>query len=139
MASTTPANADDAVAALVRDAVADLVALYRFGSTAKGTAGDASDVDLALLAGRPLTPERRLELSDRLATLLRRPVDVVDLGVASTVLAVQVIATGRVLVEPDPQARGAFEDQTLSAYVRLNEERRGILERVAAEGTVYGR
>jgi hypothetical protein len=26
-----------------------------------------------------------------------------------------------------------------SAYARLNEERRAILERVAAEGTVYGR
>lgn len=32
-----------------------------------------------------------------------------------------------------------FEDLTFGAYARLNEERRGILDRVAAEQAVYGR
>jgi predicted nucleotidyltransferase len=37
------------------------------------------------------------------------------------------------------QSVDLVEDLTYGVYARLNEERRGILERVAAEGTVYGR
>jgi hypothetical protein len=63
----------------------------------------------------------------------------VDLRAASPVMAIQVIGKGRLLLDNDASARGRFEDLTYGVYARLNEERRGILERVAAEGTVYGR
>ncbi len=62
-----------------------------------------------------------------------------DLAVASPVMAIQVVARGELLYDGEPEARGRFEDRAFGAYARLNEERRGILERVAAEGTVYGR
>jgi hypothetical protein len=52
---------------------------------------------------------------------------------------VQVIGHGELVHDGDSAARGEFEDRVLGAYARLNEERRGILERVAREGTVYGR
>jgi hypothetical protein len=52
---------------------------------------------------------------------------------------VQVIAGGTLLFEGDGEARGRFEDRALGDYARLNEERRAILERIAREGTVYGR
>lgn len=70
---------------------------------------------------------------------MHQSVDLVDLRVASPVMAIQVIGTGRVLLDNDASARGRFEDLTYGVYARLNEERRGILQRVAAEGTVYGR
>ncbi len=54
-------------------------------------------------------------------------------------LAIQIVAKGRLLFDGDAAARGGFEDRTFSAYARLNEERRGILERIATEGTVHGR
>jgi len=63
----------------------------------------------------------------------------VDLRAASTVMAMQVVGPGTVLYESDPEERGRFEDLTFSLYARLNEERRGILDRVAREGSVYGR
>jgi hypothetical protein len=66
-------------------------------------------------------------------------VDLVDLRAASTVMAMQVLADGHVLEDVSPDARGLFEDHAFGSYARLNEERRGILDRVAAEGTVYGR
>ena len=49
------------------------------------------------------------------------------------------MARGQLLYDGDSAARGRFEDLTFGLYARLNEERRGILERVRAEGTVYGR
>jgi hypothetical protein len=70
---------------------------------------------------------------------VRRQVDLVDLRSATTVMASQIVTTGVLLYDGDPAARGRFEDYVYSAYARLNEERRGILQRIAAEGTVYGR
>jgi predicted nucleotidyltransferase len=117
----------------------DLVAVYRFGSTAQGTATSASDADIAVLAEKRIAPERRFDIQEDLAAEIGRDVDLVDLSSASTVMAIQVITKGNLIYEGDSDARGRFEDLTFGAYARLNEERRGILERVASEGTVYGR
>ncbi len=131
---------DDRVAvATIRDAVPGLVAIYRFGSSVAGDRGPDSDVDLAVLAAAPIDALLRFELQERLASALRQHVDLVDLRGASPVMAMQVIEKGRVLLDLDSPARGRFEDLAFGVYARLNEERRGILERVAAEGTVYGR
>ena len=124
---------------LLRDAIAGLIAVYRFGSTVDGLAHRTSDTDVAVLAPAPVPPPARFEVQERLAGRLGRDVDLVDLGVASPVVAIQVVARGQLLYDADSAARGRFEDLTFGAYARLNEERRGILERVAAEGTVYGR
>ena len=131
---------EDRVAiAAVRSAVPGLVAIYRFGSSVSGARSPDSDVDLAVLASAPIDPLHRFDLQERLAVALRQSVDLVDLRTAPPVMAIQVIGKGRLLLEQDASARGRFEDLTYSVYARLNEERRGILERVAAEGTVYGR
>ncbi len=123
---------------ILREAVPGLLAVYRFGSTSAAMAGPESDVDLAVLARTRLDAVARFELQDRLASVLRRPVDLVDLRAASTVMAMQVVGAGTVLYESDPAERARFEDLTFSLYARLNEERRGILDRIAREGTVYG-
>jgi predicted nucleotidyltransferase len=123
----------------VRRALDGVVAVYRFGSTARGTATDASDTDVAILARARVKPERRFEVQESLAAQLGCDVDFVDLASASTVMAMQVIADGQLLYEDASGYRGDFEDLTFGAYARLNEERREILDRVAAERTVYGR
>ncbi|MBA2253344.1 MAG: nucleotidyltransferase domain-containing protein [Nitrospirales bacterium] len=123
----------------VRQAVPDLIALYRFGSQAQGTATPESDVDLALLAHCPLSLAVLFDLQQQLAALLHKDVDLVDLRSASTVLRMQVVSTGECLVSANEQNREEFEARALSAYARLNEERRGILEDVRTRGSVYGR
>jgi predicted nucleotidyltransferase len=121
----------------LRRALDGVVAVYRFGSSAAGTATGSSDTDIAVLANAPIPAERRFDVQEALASDLGGDVDLVDLARASTVMAMQAIA-GQLLYDGG-EARGRFEDRTFSAYARLNEERRGILERVAAEKTIYGR
>ena len=123
----------------IRAAVPTVHAVYRFGSSVTGAARPDSDIDIAFLADGPLDPRARFALQETLAIALGRSVDLVDLRSASTVMASQVVTTGVVIHDGAPQMRGAFEDHVFSAYARLNEERRGILERIAAEGTVCGR
>lgn len=116
----------------------DVRVAYVFGSHASGEATSASDVDVAVLMPHPLDPERRWHLQEALASRLHRDVDLVDLRRASTVLRAQIVTTGRVLHESDPAERALFEATALSAYARLNEERRDILADIKARGTVHG-
>ena len=129
---------DPALTEYLRKSVPGLIALYRFDSQAKGTARPDSDVDLALLARAPIPAMRRFELAQELAIQLHRDVDLVDLRSASTVMRMQVISTGTCLDAPDESARREFEMYAYSDYARLNEERRDILKRISASGSVYG-
>jgi predicted nucleotidyltransferase len=131
---------DDARAVqILREALPDVVAVYRFGSTLRGGERVDSDVDLAVLAASPLDPVRRFELQEELAIALRRDVDLVDLRRASTVMAMQVVSTGEPIGVLDPVEKERFEDYVFGAYARLNEERREILQQVLRDGTVHGR
>lgn len=118
---------DDARAIeVIREAVPDFVAVYRFGSTARGEERDDSDVDLAVLAPKRLDPVARFDLQEQLAITLRRDVDLVDLRRASTVMAMQVVSRGKPIATGDAVERERFEDHVFGAYARLNEERREI-------------
>ncbi len=129
---------DTALVEYIKKSVPGLIALYRFGSQAKGTARPASDVDLAILSRVALSELRRFELAQELAIQLHRDVDLVDLRAASTVMRMQILSTGTCLTTEDEQARREFEMYAYSDYARLNEERREILKRVSASGLVYG-
>jgi predicted nucleotidyltransferase len=129
---------DREIVSLLQTHVRDLQAVYRFGSSVANADRPDSDVDLAILAARPLAAVERFDIQERLAAALRRDVDLVDLRSASTVMASQIITTGMLLYEGDAPARHVFEDFIYGRYARLNEERRGILERIAREGSVYG-
>jgi uncharacterized protein len=129
---------DSSVIEYIRQSVPSLIALYRFGSQAKGLARPESDLDLAVLACNPIPAVRRFELAQELAIQLHRDVDLVDLRTASTVMRMQVISTGECLDAPNEPTRREFEMYVFSDYARLNEERREILKRISASGLVYG-
>ena len=129
---------DNLLIEFTRQTIPDLIALYRFGSQAKGSARPESDVDLAVLAHHPISAFSLFELAQELAAQLHRDVDLLDLSAASTVMRMQVISTGKCLAAPDEAARREFEMYTYSHYARLNEERRDILKRISASGSVYG-
>jgi len=138
-AMATGAPSDDVLREAVHEALPEATHIYLFGSLARGPGGPESDVDLAVLAAEPLAPERLAEAREALSERLRRDVDLVDLARASTVLRAQVVSTGRVLRDTDPGLREEFETRVYSSYAQLNEERRGILERIRSEGRVHGR
>ena len=129
---------DNALIEFVRQAIPDLIALYRFGSQAKRSPRPDSDMDLAVLARNPVPALRCFELAQELAAQLHRDVDLVDLRSASTVMRMQVISTGECLDSPDESARQEFEMYVYSDYARLNEERREILKGITTRGLVYG-
>lgn len=107
----------------------DLLAVWIFGSAARGESRPDSDVDLAFLARRASDPRLVFEAAEEIAAAIGRDVDLIDLAAASDVLRAQVVAGGHRLHTEDTRAAGEFEMYALADYARLNEERREVIER----------
>ncbi|MCD8536988.1 MAG: nucleotidyltransferase domain-containing protein [Burkholderiaceae bacterium] len=74
-----------------------------FGSMAKGTERVDSDLDLAVLASKPLSAKQRIELIDALALEIGRPVDLIDLRMVGQPLLNQILKYGQRVVGTDEQ------------------------------------
>lgn len=98
-----------------------LIALYRFGSRNRGTAGSDSDLDLAFLAPRGWTAWQREEVAGIVAEraaceygLAFEQVDVQDLGLAPAWFRAEVVLTGTLLFAGDSFELARFQGYSLS-------------------------
>lgn len=101
-----------------------------FGSVASGSARAESDLDIAVIADHTLTVEERISLIKTLAERTGRPVDLIDLSVASEPLLGQILRHGRRVLGSDTVygeliSRHLFEQADFMPYrTRLLAERR---------------
>ena len=72
-----------------------------FGSLASGRATESSDLDLAVLADRPLDSARRSTMMSELSQRFGRPVDLVDLASAGVPSVRSAILGGKVVYAVD--------------------------------------
>lgn len=136
----TPASHpfDDRIVATLLASLPDLQAVYRYGSAGGAYERENSDIDLALLAGHPLTLAEKLQLAGKLSRLAGRDVDLNDLRSLPVTLRVQIVMEGVRLYAANIPAAEEYDSRTLSDYVRLNEERRGILDDIRRRGSIHG-
>jgi uncharacterized protein len=113
--------------ALLTDAVAsvvhgrqEVVAVYLFGSAARGEMGPESDLDLGVVLARPRCDRATwdaltlaLSTASTRATGVER-VDVVDLEEQGPLFAHQVLIEGVLLVDNDRRSRVDFESSTFT-------------------------
>ncbi len=132
-------NQHHKITSFLADTVTGLKAIYLFGSRAKGEAGPDSDYDIAILTNKPQKKCLCFELSQELGNLLGADVDLIDLGLASTVFRSQILSNSERLYSDNSFEVDNFEAFVYSDYARLNEERFGILKDIEKSGQVYGR
>jgi predicted nucleotidyltransferase len=116
----------------------DLRAIYLFGSSLTPDLKVPGDIDLAVLSLKLLPPWDRWKTAQDLAIRLKSDVDLIDLRRTSIVMQFQIIFSGQCLYEKIPEDRERYEDVVFCSYIRLNEERSGILEDMYTRGSVYG-
>ncbi len=102
---------------------AGIVLAFLFGSYAHDQANLTSDVDLALLLSRDVTPEQYLDYRLKYANLAMEAlrddrVDVVILNTAPPLLRHEVVK-GRILFERSPEARVEFIVDVQRKYLDL--------------------
>lgn len=126
------------VARVVQELFPEALGIWVYGSFADGRARRDSDVDVAILAERPVRLGwDAMEQVGELASRLGRDVDLVDQRSVSTVLRREIAARGRRVAARDPFACDLFETASLSMFQRLNESQREHLEQIRARGTVF--
>ena len=104
--------------------------IYIFGSTVKGRGREDSDIDIAILTDRQIDEYKLFILSQKLADVLKREVDLVDLREASTVFRVQIIKTGKLIYNSDNLRKMYFQMRAMRDYALLNEERMEIINKI---------
>ncbi|MDD5276312.1 MAG: nucleotidyltransferase domain-containing protein [Methylovulum sp.] len=99
----------------------ELVLALVFGSVASGRQRADSDLDIAVAAKQALTADQKMDLIAALAEQIGRPVDLIDLKVATEPLLGQIVQHGRRLLGSDGEygqliSRHLFEQADFMPY-----------------------
>jgi predicted nucleotidyltransferase len=127
MRAMEPAEIEQTVRQLCAEAPEAVVAVYLFGSRARGTASPDSDVDLGVLlkeAPPPTLHGVARDLEDLVERALGLPVEVVVLNTAPADLVHRVFRDGVIVLDRDRSARLRFEVQSRNEYFDLAPLRR---------------
>ncbi|MBP2031338.1 putative nucleotidyltransferase [Clostridium algifaecis] len=111
--------------------------IYLFGSSVNGIFREDSDIDIAFISDINTTDYETFMLAQKLADILKRDVDLINLKKASTVFRIQVIAKGKKIYCIDDKRRAYFEMYAFKDYATLNEEREIVLKNVKKRGKIY--
>jgi hypothetical protein len=112
---------------IVQSVPAEAIAVYLYGSQARGTASPGSDIDLGVLLRAVPAPSLRSVarmLEDSVERALKIPVEVVVLNAAPADLVHRVLRDGKLLLDRDRRARIRFEVQSRNEYFDLAPLRR---------------
>jgi predicted nucleotidyltransferase len=122
MTETEASRIEEQLRAFFQVAHHDLIAVYLYGSVARGRFSAGSDVDVAILFPRP--PPKTFEalpfqLENELEKRLGRTVQAVVLNQASPDLCHRVFRDGKLILDRDPGSRIRFEVKARNDYFDL--------------------
>ncbi|MCM3639454.1 nucleotidyltransferase domain-containing protein [Sporosarcina luteola] len=109
-----------------------------FGSFAKGSVREESDIDLAYFSNKQLSSYDRFLLTNELALIGEREVDLVDIKEIDTVFTMQIFAQGIPIYIQDENEFIRQRMRAFSMYATLNEQRAVIINDIKERGSVFG-
>lgn len=109
-----------------------------FGSFAKGTNDEQSDIDLAYFSDTKLSSYERFMLAGKLSVLAKREVDLIDIKRIDTVFTMQIFTEGIPIYIADENTFITQKIRAYSMYVTLNEQRAPVIEAIKESGRVFG-
>ena len=102
-----------------------IVSITLFGSYAKNTAVDTSDVDIAILCEKSHIPNSLTLMTwkEDISTLVHKDVDLICLNTSSPMIGMQVYKNGKDLVIKNAREHANYQMLLFSEYAELKELR----------------
>lgn len=124
-----------------RNTIEHLRAVWLFGSYANNCHDALSDMDIAILTdwtSPQISAVTLWDVSQNLACILNKDVDIVDMHRASTVMQYQIVVYGKRIFGYGLDI-DLYECGVLRKKIALDELRAGFLSDILARGSVYAR
>ena len=102
--------------------------IYIFGSYAKGEQNNDSDVDIAFYSLIKHDSYDVFLLAQEISLQLGKEVDLIQINFSTTVFQKEVVENGILIYEKNKIQREKFEYLVLKKYLKLNEERKEIID-----------
>jgi len=123
---------------VIKKYIPDVVAIYQFGSTGTIYENAESDLDIAILPCKKISPEVRFNIANDLMSATHKEfVDVIDLFSAPPFLKIEIISKGKLIYNTEKLKTENFEDVAFSQYLLFNQERKDLVTDVIKRGSIY--
>lgn len=107
----------------------DCEAIVLFGSYARGTQTDESDVDIGIKSSTDITKKELYELSEKIADEIKKDVDLVNLEtIENDGFKYEILINGEVIYCRDSYKFDFYKLDAYREYLDLNESRRMIID-----------
>lgn len=98
-----------------------IASAYLFGSHASGKTGPMSDVDIAVLLKEPYPMGKDLihkmdYLAFKIEMVLKKDVDIVEMNKQGLIFQYNVLRTGKLIYDADPEFRAIYVSRLISSY-----------------------
>ena len=114
-------------------------AIILFGSFARGTQNERSDIDIAFKSKREVTKKESFTEKSLLEDIAKRDIDLVNLDEINDDFRYEILMNGKELYCEDKTKFDLYKLDMFREYLDLNESRIQIMDRVKKGGTIYGK
>ena len=117
----------------------DCEAIVLFGSYARNTQREDSDIDIAIKSKRTISKIDIFDMTQDLERITKKDIDLVDLNQITDVFRYEILMNGETLYCEDDVQFDLYKLDMFREYFELNESRKYIVNRVKEGGTIYGK
>ncbi len=109
-------------------------AIIIFGSYARGTQNEESDVDIGIKANRSITKKELYELSEKIADEIKKDIDLVDIDkIENDGFKYEILINGEIIYCKDNYKFDLYKLDAYREYLDLNEARKIIIDELKSK------
>ena len=118
----------------------DCEAIILFGSFARGTQNQDSDIDIAFKTKKKVNKKELYYLKQELEDIANRDIDLINLDdEIGDGFRYEILINGIILYCLDEFKFDLYKLDMFREYLDLNESRQTIIDRIKSGGTIYGK
>lgn len=114
-------------------------AIILFGSYARKTQNNESDIDIAIKSNKKISQKEIFEVRLELEETIKKDIDLINLDNSNDDFKYEILMNGKTLYCKDELKFELYKLDMYQEYFELQESRKSIIERIKNGGKIYGK